>query len=217
MKILIIFALFFSGLASAETIIGRVVGVADGDTITILTPENEQVKIRLAQIDAPEKKQPWGDRSKQSLSDLVFDKEVEVETETKDRYGRTVGQVLLDGVDINLEQIKRGMAWAYEQYVKDGNYFREERRARGNKIGLWSESLRTAPWVWRHDGSQGQVKTVEAPKKTAATHSRFNCDSVGSRCGDMRSCAEAEFALNECGMTKLDRDHDGVPCESICR
>lgn len=217
MKIFAILVLIFSGLASAETLTGRVVSVADGDTITILTSANEQVKIRLAQIDAPEKKQPWGERSKQSLSDLVFNKDVVIEADTKDRYGRTVGQVLLDEVDINLEQIKRGMAWVYEKYAKDGGYFREERRARANKVGLWSDSLAIAPWVWRQESKQTQVTTVNLLPKTKGTHAQFDCESVGRRCGEMRSCAEAEFALNECGITRLDGDHDGMPCESLCR
>lgn len=92
---------------------GRVVGVSDGDTITVLVGGHEQIKVRLAEIDAPEKAQPFGQRSKQALSDLVFGKTVRVEQQDTDRYGRVVGRVFVDGTDVNVEQIRQGMAWAY--------------------------------------------------------------------------------------------------------
>lgn len=106
-------------LAHAESIVGRVVGVHDGDTITLLTPERQQVKIRLAQIDAPESNQDFGQVSKQSLSGMVFGKDVSVEVETTDKYGRTVGKVLVGGMDANLEQVKNGMAWVYVKYAHE--------------------------------------------------------------------------------------------------
>lgn len=114
--------LLLPSISLAQSLTGRVVGVADGDTVTILTPERRQVKIRLGQIDAPEKAQPFGQRSKQSLSDLIFDREVRVQVETTDRYGRTVGRIFQDNLDVNLEQVKRGMAWAYRQYLTDKTF-----------------------------------------------------------------------------------------------
>jgi endonuclease YncB( thermonuclease family) len=111
MKSTIAAGLLLAPLAcTAATIEGRVVGVADGDTITVLDDNKVLHKIRLAGIDAPEKKQPFGQRSKQRLSDLVFDKAVTVETNKRDKYRREVGKVLVDGTDANLEQVKRGMA-----------------------------------------------------------------------------------------------------------
>eukprot|EP01041_Mallomonas_annulata_P033793 gene33793-56465_t len=105
MKSTIAAGLLLAALAcTAATIEGRVVGVADGDTITVLDDNKVQHKIRLAGIDAPEKKQPFGQRSKQSLSDLVFDKAVTVETNKRDKYQREVGKVLVDRTDANLEQ-----------------------------------------------------------------------------------------------------------------
>ena len=98
---------------------GRVVGVSDGDTITLLDTTNTQYKVRLSGIDAPEKKQPFEQVSKRSLSDLVYDKTVAVEWKKKDRYQRIVGKVLLDNVDVNLEQVKRGLAWHYTKYKKE--------------------------------------------------------------------------------------------------
>ena len=94
-------------------------GVADGDTITVLDANKVQLKIRLAGIDAPEKAQAFGNRSKESLSELVFDKTVAVETTKRDKYGRQIGKVLVDGRDVNLVQVERGMAWFYRQYQRE--------------------------------------------------------------------------------------------------
>ena len=105
--------------AHAATITGTVVSVADGDTVTVLDATKTQHKIRLTGIDAPEKAQAFGQRSKQSLSDMVYLKQVTVETDKKDRYGRNLGKVLINGKDANLMQIEHGMAWWYRAYKKD--------------------------------------------------------------------------------------------------
>lgn len=118
MRAIWVLVLFIS-LARAETLDGYVVAVSDGDTITVLDAKREQYKIRLAGIDAPEKAQAFGERSKQHLAELVFNKQVTVEWDKFDRYGRTVGKVLVNGTDANLEQIKAGMAWWYEKYRKE--------------------------------------------------------------------------------------------------
>lgn len=101
-------------LGNSETFNGRVVGIADGDTVTVLTASKEQHKIRLAEIDAPEKNQPFGVKSKQSLSDLCFGKEAEVIPSAIDRYKRTVAHVKCAGIDANAEQVTRGMAWCID-------------------------------------------------------------------------------------------------------
>jgi len=127
----ILFAAFIFPVSSfACTLSGKVVRVADGDTLTVLTTDQRQVTIRLAQIDAPEKAQPFGQRSKQSLPELVFGGDVEIRTEATDRSGRTVGRVSLNGTDINLEQVTRGMAWACRQYLTDGSFLDAEQVAR---------------------------------------------------------------------------------------
>jgi endonuclease YncB( thermonuclease family) len=109
-RFLFLTLLLLTGVIHAQVYEGRVVGVLDGDTLVLLTPEKRQVKVRLAQIDAPEKSQAFGQRSKQSLSDLVFGKQVRVEQQDNDRYGRVVGRVSVGSVDANAEQVKRGMA-----------------------------------------------------------------------------------------------------------
>jgi micrococcal nuclease len=139
-----------SGPVAAELLYGKVVGISDGDTITVLDASNTRHRIRLNQIDAPEKSQDFGQRSKQSLSDLVFGRNVQVDVSTRDRYGREIGQVLVNGTDANLEQVKRGLAWVYRQYAKDRAYFAAEEAARANRIGLWSQPNPTPPWEFRH-------------------------------------------------------------------
>lgn len=119
-KLSITAALLVAALTcGASTIEGKVVGVSDGDTITVLDSSKMQHKIRLSGIDAPEKAQPFGNRSKESLSDLVFDNPVTVDTDKRDRYGRNVGKVLIDVTDANLEQIKPGTAWHYKAYERE--------------------------------------------------------------------------------------------------
>lgn len=130
-------------------------GVADGDTITVLDSTNTQHKIRLSGIDAPEKSQPFGNRSNQSLSDLVFSKTVTVDTDKRDKYKRNVGKVLVDGVDANLEQVRRGMAWHYKAYEREQPaidrkaYSDAEDAAKGARWGLWADAEPVPPWEYR--------------------------------------------------------------------
>lgn len=144
-----------ANIAWASTITGRVVGIADGDTITVLDASNTQYKIRLSGIDSPEKKQDFGNVSKRALSDLVFNKQVTVEWDKEDRYGRIIGKIILSGVDINLQQIKTGMAWFYRKYQNELtlddrlNFLHAEEDAKKNGLGLWTQPNPTAPWEFR--------------------------------------------------------------------
>ena len=139
----------------AATLQGKVVSVADGDTLTVLDDKKTQHKIRLQGIDAPEKAQAFGQKSKQSLNQLVHSKMVTVEFEKKDKYGRTVGKVLLNGTDVCLEQIKLGMAWHYKQYQSEQSkedrdtYAQAEQTARTQVVGLWKDKSPTPPWEFR--------------------------------------------------------------------
>lgn len=129
--------------------------MSDGDTITVLDASRKTHKIRLAGIDAPEKGQPFGQRSKQSLSDLVYRQRAQVEWSKADRYGRIVGKVLVDGQDVCLEQIRRGLAWHYRKYENEQAledriaYRKVEEAARDDKAGLWFEPRAIPPWEWR--------------------------------------------------------------------
>jgi endonuclease YncB( thermonuclease family) len=155
MKFALLFCLLAALTANAGTLEGRVVGVTDGDTVTVLDSDNVQHKIRLAGIDAPEKKQDFGNRSKESLSDLVFSKLVSVETGKKDRYGREVGKILVNGVDANLAQVQRGFAWHYKAYMREQSlddralYSDAEVDAKAEKLGLWRDKDPIPPWAWR--------------------------------------------------------------------
>jgi endonuclease YncB( thermonuclease family) len=129
---------------------GTVVGIADGDTVTVLNEQKKQVKIRLVEIDAPEKKQAFGEQSKQSLSDICFKKPVIVDDKGSDKYKRTLGRLRCDGVDANAEQVKRGMAWAYKQYLTDQSIADLEQVAKNSGTGLWTDENPTPPWDFRH-------------------------------------------------------------------
>jgi endonuclease YncB( thermonuclease family) len=149
-------ALVLGNAAVANTLQGRVVGVSDGDTVTVLDADNKPHKIRLSGIDAPEKEQAYGQKSKESLSELVFGKSVDVEWRKQDRYGRTVGKIMLGGVDICLEQLKRGMAWHYKQYQQEQTaqdrliYAESEILARSMGAGLWQDAEPLEPSAFRH-------------------------------------------------------------------
>ena len=130
----------------------KVVGVHDGDTITGLDEDKKQLKIRLDAIDAPELGMPFGQASRKALSEKVFGKQVEVIVKTKDRYGRTVGHVLLDKRDMNLEMLEEGMAWHYAHYDHNKRLAEAEKEARGDRVGLWSDPNPVAPWDWRASG-----------------------------------------------------------------
>ena len=136
-------------VAADATLHLRVVGVHDGDTLPGLNDQKEQVKVRLDTIAAPELGQPFGRASKKALSDKVFGKDVVVTVKTKDKYGRTVGHVLIDKRDINLEMLEEGMAWHYRQYSKNQRLQQAEDEARAKKKGLWSDPNSVAPWDWR--------------------------------------------------------------------
>jgi len=156
MKLLITFALLFStGISSAATIEGRVVGITDGDTITVLNSTRAEYKIRLSAIDAPEKMQDFGKVSKQALSNLIFNKQVTIETNNQLHRGRHIGIVYLNGEDINLNQVRNGMAWFSRKYERNLTrddrlkYHRAEEDAIRQRLGLWKVANPIAPWDFR--------------------------------------------------------------------
>jgi len=137
-----------------------VVGVSDGDTVTALTHDKTQMKVRLSGIDAPESRQPFGQRSKQNLSDLVYGKQVDLSCNKIDRYKRHICIIRVDGRDANLEQIKAGMAWHYKAYEREQGaaervlYSVEEVKAKNASTGLWREPDPVPPWEWRRQQRQ---------------------------------------------------------------
>ena len=137
MRSLLTFLLLLLALpALAADLQGRVVGISDGDTFTLLTAGKQQVKIRLAEIDAPESGQPYGNKSKQALSGLVFGKDVRVVVQTTDRYGRTVGRPYVGDLDISAEMVRMGAAWAYREYLRDKRLLTLESGGKGREKRL---------------------------------------------------------------------------------
>ena len=132
----------------AEELVGRLVSVTDGDTLTVLVSK-KQIKVRLTEIDAPERKQPFGTRSRQSLADLCAGMDARVVEQGKDRYGRTLGRVNCAGVDANAEQVRRGMAWVFDRYVTDRSLFSLQDEAKTSRRGVWADPKPIAPWEWR--------------------------------------------------------------------
>jgi len=201
-----------AGNVAGAELTGRVVAVTDGDTLTLLTPQRTQLTIRLVEIDAPEGRQPWGERSKQALSALVFSRDVRVVESGKDQYGRTLGRIYVGAVDVNAEMVRNGSAWAYRQYLTDRSLLAVEEAAKNAKRGLWSLPANqiVAPWEWRL-GVPAPLASFPPAQATG--------QACGTKryCREMTSCAEARHYLNVCGVSSLDGDRDGVPCENICR
>jgi len=149
-KLLLSLTLCFSLVAHGETISGRVIGISDGDTLTVLDASNTQHKVRLAGIDAPEKAQAFGQRGKQKLSELCYGKTATINVISTDRYGRSVGDVDCSGINANEAMVQSGFAWVYRKYDKGYEHlYSLEEEARDARRGLWADSNPIAPWEWR--------------------------------------------------------------------
>ena len=138
------------GLASPlPDLSGKVVGVHDGDTITLLTTDKTQVKVRLEGIDVPELNQDFGNAAKKALSELVFGQQVVVHQKGLDRYKRTLGRVFVGATDANLEVVRLGLAWRYDKYSNEAALLRAQNEARDARRGLWAAPNPIPPWEWR--------------------------------------------------------------------
>lgn len=202
--------------ACSDSFVGRVVGVTDGDTISVLRG-GRAVKVRLEAIDAPEKGQDFSNVARRYLSSMVFEKDVRVVVSGRDRYGRLLGRVFVDGEDVSLAMVSVGLAWHYKQFSSEEKLAVAEQEARSAMLGLWSQPA-TPPWEWRAGAKIPSLPPRAASPPLAPT-TLLAPDTCGEKrfCREMRSCAEAEFYLRQCGLTRLDGDNDGIPCESLCR
>ena len=196
-----------SGMAQAEEFVTKVIAVLDGDTVLVRRAHGV-LKIRLADIDAPEKAQPFGASSQRSLSGMVLGKQVQVVSQATDQYGRMVAHLGVGGLDVNTEQIRRGMAWEYSFHHSNPGLIALEAEARQAPRGLWAMSSPTPPWEWRK-----QHPNALPPANLASGD--FSCGHK-KHCSDMSSCEEARHYLAVCGMKYLDADGDGTPCEKLC-
>lgn len=156
---------------------GKVVGITDGDTISVLDDTTTKpVKIRLDGIDAPEKAQPFGTKSREALGNAVFGKQVVVKIKGHDRYRRLIGVVMVGDENINLKQVRDGWAWHYVKYAKDNQDLRKaQEEAKTNRKGLWAEEVTPVPpWEWRTKGTRKARKEVESLGQPER-HYQFSC------------------------------------------
>ena len=205
--ILICAALFcINGLAYAAEFTGKVIAVLDGDTLLVMRG-GHPVKVRLAEVDAPEKAQPYGIASQKSLAEMVMGKQIQVASRAVDDYGRMVATVSIDELNVNYEQVRRGMAWEYSRFHSNRELMALQRGVQQAKRGLWAGADAVEPSQWRkqHPGSD-----------TARRAPALNPSCDKKRCAEMSSCAEAKQYLALCGVRSLDADGDGLPCEKLC-
>lgn len=154
-QLLLAAALLAASFAStAADFNGQVVGVIDGDTVDVLSPQLQKQRVRLISIDAPERSQPFGNRSKQALSDMVYGKQVVVIDHGKDMYGRQLGEVMVGAASANKAMVHLGLAWAYRPKLLDESYVQIENGARQAQRGLWVDANPVAPWTYRRERRQ---------------------------------------------------------------
>lgn len=138
---------------------GKVVGITDGDTVTVLTSTNEQVKIRIYGIDCPEKKQAFGTKARAFLASLIFGQVVTVRPYNKDLYGRTIAKITYEGQDVGLTMIQYGYAWWYQQYAKkEIDYKKAQAKAQSQQLGLWQDANPVEPWKFRKHKTKKEDK-----------------------------------------------------------
>jgi endonuclease YncB( thermonuclease family) len=128
--------------------------VYDGDTVTCLDENNQQQKVRLAEIDAPESGQDFGKVSREALAAMVFGRTVEVTDQGRDRYGRWIARLSVDGIDVNRQMVASGNAWVYTAYSKDPSMAEAQKDAQAAKLGLWSQDNPVPPWDYRKSGAR---------------------------------------------------------------
>lgn len=193
--------------AGAATISGKVVGVSDGDTITIVDSRKKQHRIRFYGIDCPETGQPFGSNAKTFTSRSCFGKQVTVTVKDTDSYGRTVGVITVDRTNLNLALVNEGLAWWYRRYApRDRNLQAAELQAQRKKKGIWSQSNPVAPWDWRQQGNRSSASSKRSATKalgywlTKSSNKRHNSNCKYFRKTRGQPCTKSEgVACRICG------------------
>ena len=196
------------GIACAEEFTGKVVVVVDGDTVLLVRGNAAPTKVRLVGIDAPEKEQAYGLASKKSLRELVLRKQVQVSSKGVDDYGRLLAEISVGGLNVNHEQVRRGMAWYYSRFRANRELADLQLEAQQAKRGLWADTTAIEPYRWR------KQHPTDAPVTPATVKSDSPCSK--QRCAEMTSCVEAKYYLAHCHNKIVDGDGDGMPCEKLC-
>lgn len=219
-----IFAALFTLVAlnaQAESFEAKVLAVMDGDTVFVQSGPFK-AKLRLVNIDAPEKAQPFGKQSQESLQSLIGGKVIHVESKAVDKFGRTIAVISIGDINVNEEQVRRGMAWAYSRSREGRTYARLQSEAQQARLGLWAQPAPQQPSQWRKLHPSEQAKRVQPQKKKAHPQTqkpeKFSNLACGKKnyCSQMVTCDEAHFYLTVCGVKRLDTNKDGIPCRSLC-
>jgi endonuclease YncB( thermonuclease family) len=205
---------------SGATYQARSLHVRDGDGLIVSDGERQR-DLRVAEIDAPERGQAWSKRAAQALARLVEGQPLRVELIEIDRYGREVSNVWAGETCVACELVRGGHAWAYRKYLRSPALVDLERSARAGRRGLWSQPAHTfiPPWEWRRGVREVSPAAAALALLGPVDPAAVTAQSCGAKryCREMASCAEARFYLEQCGLSRLDRDGDGVACEDLCR
>ena len=202
---------FIFSLSVAHAWTAKVIKVIDGDTITVLK-DTQRIKIRFYGIDTPEKRQAFGKAAKRHLISFVGCQYVDVQPITHDRYGRLIALIHVGDLNVNRAMVADGYAWVYRRYCRKAfcsDWLALEKSASEQHLGLWQDPNPMPPWEWRRQRRTG--------KTSGDTTQKFGPCGSKRYCNQMNSCDEAYFYFKECGLTRLDGDGDGVPCESLCK
>jgi endonuclease YncB( thermonuclease family) len=198
--------LLLPACALAESFVPQSVLVLDGDTVLVRRESGARpMKVRLADIDAPEKDQAFGEASRRALKEMLAGKAVRVDPVAVDIYGRLVARLYTDDGSVNAELIRRGMAWEYSFNHANREYLRLQEEARQARRGLWAGQGPVQPSQWR----KRQPALHETPQPV------YEC-GTRQHCGQIVTCDEAHYHLTRCGIKSLDPDGDGLPCDALC-
>jgi endonuclease YncB( thermonuclease family) len=198
-------------LAQAEEFDAKVIAVMDGDTVLVLH-DGKKLKVRMSNIDAPELDQEFGKESRDALASRVLKKQVRINSQAVDVYGRMIGEVSLDGQSVNEAQVNNGMAWEYSHFHRNKHYRALNQHAQQTKRGLWAQAGQPiSPEQWR----KMHAHKYPVAKSEAAIPANTSCGKK-HLCSQMKTCEEAKLYLLACGVKTLDGNGDGVPCESLC-
>lgn len=204
------------GVAAFQLLVGgaaaeRVLRVTDGDSI-VVESANNQVEVRIADIDAPEIDQPYGKAAKKALDDLVGGRQVRLELVGGDAYRRIVANVFVEERDVAAELVGKGFAWVRRAYAPASPLIGLEEAARHARLGLWAGKSPSPPWIWRKTGGDAGSQARQSTRQSISPE----CGTK-TYCRQMRSCEEALAYLRECHLDTIDGDGDGIPCEKLCR
>ena len=198
-------------VVQAEQFDARVIAVMDGDTVLVLR-DGKKIKVRLANIDAPESDQEFGKESRQALVNRVLKKQVHVNSQAVDSYGRMIAELSVDGQSVNEAQVQSGMAWEYSHFHSNKRYLSMNKQAQQARRGLWGQAVKPiSPEQWR----KTHLSKSHATKAPSTAHVNAACGKK-HLCSQMISCEEAKIYFLQCGVKSLDGNGDGVPCENLC-